>query len=71
MMEKLKFKALQLGANELLTKEQMKNVGGGSGCPPNQCSVNSLFGYCSLWTFSNCDCLINGEGYISAYCAGE
>ena len=47
-MKKLKLKALELGANELLTREQLKNVmagdgsGTGSGCPPNEISCSCL-----------------------------
>ncbi len=53
-MKKLKLKALNLGAKEFLTREQLKNVlgggtgtsggsgttsAGGSGCPTTACSV--------------------------------
>ena len=45
-MKKLKLKALELGANELLTREQLKNVmagdGSGNGCPPNEYPCSCL-----------------------------
>jgi hypothetical protein len=37
-MEKLKLKALKLGVNELLTKEEMKSINGGTGCKVGPCT---------------------------------
>ncbi len=41
-MKKLKLKALELGATELLTREQLKSIIAGSGpedCPLNECQT--------------------------------
>ncbi len=41
-MKKLKLKALELGATELLTREQLKSIIAGSGpesCPDNACQT--------------------------------
>jgi len=65
-MKKLRLKALALGANEMLTREQLKNVFGGSGgsgsgsgsgkCETSECSSNAncsaKFPTCSI---VNCD----------------
>lgn len=39
-MKKLKLKALELGASELLTRQQLKNVMGGSGSGGSSCEVS-------------------------------
>lgn len=39
-MKKLKLQALKLGAKELLTREQLKNLMGGSGGSGNKCNVS-------------------------------
>jgi len=39
-MKKLKLKALELGASELLTRQQLKNVMGGSGSGGSTCEVS-------------------------------
>ena len=72
-MKKLKLKALELGAKELLTKEQMKKVAGGTGCPSNLCTVGSGYGsgYCGLNGLGFCNCIVNSQYYYTAFCASE
>jgi len=77
-MKKLKLKALELGANELLSREQLKNVlggdgsGGGSG---SGCWSSSCYKCCTpdLKTCGQCNtsgsggCLGNGTAMNCIY----
>ena len=46
-MKKLKLQALELGATEVLSRSQMKNVLGGTMDPPSGCGSPSDTGGCS------------------------
>lgn len=65
-MEKLKLKALKLGLDDLLTKEQMKNIGGGTGCYLNNYCEGSGFCVGGNGITSPCICYVNGQ-YISSF----
>jgi hypothetical protein len=56
-MKKLKLKALELGAKEILTREQLKNIIGGDG------------GGCSSCEFTGCDS--NHQCDTSSSCPGK
>lgn len=49
-MKKLKLKALELSAEEMLTREQLKNVLGGSGDDGSGCSATT---YCYKETYDS------------------
>jgi hypothetical protein len=68
-MNKLKLKALNLGAKELLSKEQMKNINGGTGCIAHDCSWGGEAGNC--YTVDNeCTCkLLEGGTAFAPICA--
>jgi hypothetical protein len=62
-MKRLKLKALQLGAFEMLTKEQMKKVNGGTGtCSNAICSLfnNTAAGVCRSTIAGGCGCIFEG-----------
>jgi len=66
-MKKLKLKALELGAEELLHREQLKSViggSGGSGDGGNGCEVTCSSGYYSCCNrnimVAYCKCVANG-----------
>lgn len=77
-MEKLKLKALQIGAKQILTRTQMKSIAGGSGCNPTQClGVNNGSGppggngYCGWWDVHTCACIVQGFPMTSGTCSGQ
>lgn len=63
-MKKLKLKALELGARELLSREQLKNVIGGSGTGSEDPGSNSGSGDCVNDKFEAC----KGKGDGDACC---
>jgi hypothetical protein len=73
IMEKLKLKALKLGVNDLLSKEEMKNISGGTGCRPMVCNNEyGDVGTCGTNPIGNaCMCVVGGYFYSSGLCANE
>lgn len=82
-MKKLKLKALQLGAKEIMTRDQLKKVFGGgsaSGCAvavscgsgtPKVCECEE--GTCSSGNGSvTCDCVLTGStsAHVHLSCSG-
>ncbi len=69
-MKKVKLKALEAGAKELLSREQLKNVLGGSGSGGGTCSNNvcGVFyeggqvgnGFCGSIAGESCHCIPTG-----------
>lgn len=64
-MKKLKLQAQQLGATEFLTREQLKNVVGGSGGEPCFDNFSCSSGYYCSATDGSGYCVQNGSGGCS------
>ena len=68
-MEKLKLKALQLGVKEMLTKEQMKKITGGTGCHNGSCQAAVGAGLCGGdGIHIPCQCIVFGVAYPDPAC---
>lgn len=69
-MKKLKLKALELGANEVLTREQLKNVLGGDGSSDGTVKYAACINSTGCWTYTNAvtfqECLADIDRYCSS-----
>ncbi|TWF40655.1 hypothetical protein FHW36_104338 [Chitinophaga polysaccharea] len=65
-MKKLKLKALDLGAKELLTREQLKNVMGGDGSGTKDCTndCGEALGECPEGLTCKSQLCDNGDYYV-------
>lgn len=67
-MKKLKLKALELGAKEVLTRAQLKNILGGSGNGGNECSAYACNQKCTCEANSGTNTCWDSSNPPEAYC---
>lgn len=67
-MKKLKLKALDLGATELLTRDQLKNVMGGDGSGSGNVNYGTCIGSVGCWSYTSPTSWNQCLQDISTYC---
>lgn len=72
-MKKLKLRAMELGAKEVLTRAQLKNVLGGI-APPGKCTVTQTCAHGSVscqGSGGSCYFVTNGTGQVGVQCDSD